>query len=70
VLLDVTPDHPQVRLLDKQIQDFKVELNNNLDNGLVVLESRLKQLSSESAEKLAKIYGLPQVESDLIALIK
>jgi hypothetical protein len=56
--------------LDKQIQDFKVELNNNLDNGLVVLEGRLKQLSSESAEKLAKIYGLPQVESDFNRLNK
>jgi tyrosine-protein kinase Etk/Wzc len=70
VLLDVTPDHPKVRLLDKQIQDFKEELNNNLDNGLVVLEGRLKQLSSESAEKLAKIYGLPQVESDFNRLNK
>jgi tyrosine-protein kinase Etk/Wzc len=70
VLLDVTPDHPKVRLLDKQIQDFKVELSNNLDNGLVVLEGRLKQFSSESAEKLAKIYGLPQVESDFNRLNK
>jgi uncharacterized protein involved in exopolysaccharide biosynthesis len=45
-------------------------LNNNLDNGLVVLDGRLKQLSSESAEKLAKIYGLPQVESDFNRLNK
>jgi tyrosine-protein kinase Etk/Wzc len=70
VLLDVTPDHPKVRLLDQQIQDFTTELGNNLDNALNVLDGRLKQLTSESAEKLAKIYGLPQVESDFNRLNK
>lgn len=69
-LLDVTTDHPRVRLLDQQIQDFTVELNNNLNNAIAIIDGKLKQLTSESGEKLEKMYGLPQVESGFNRLNK
>jgi tyrosine-protein kinase Etk/Wzc len=70
LLLDVTKDHPKVRLIDNQLEDAKIDLAKNIDNAVYGLETSLKQLSQEYGINQEKLYDLPKLEADLNRLKK
>lgn len=69
-LLDVTPEHPKVKLLDKQMADGRDELIRNLDNAIVALQAKLAGLNGEYSDGMNKLIEMPQLESEFNRLNK
>jgi tyrosine-protein kinase Etk/Wzc len=70
LLLDATPEHPQVRLLDKQIEEAKIRLNRNIDNDLAAIQEQYAQLKTEYQKYLDEIVRLPDLQSKYARLEK
>jgi tyrosine-protein kinase Etk/Wzc len=69
-LLDATPQHPSVRMIDKQIEEAKLRLNKNLDNSLVGLQTSLDILKSEYQKYMNEILRTPDLQNKFARLDK
>jgi capsular exopolysaccharide synthesis family protein len=69
-LLDVTPEHPKIKLLDKQMTDGRDELLRNVDNAIIALQSKLNGLNGEYSDGMGKLIEMPQLESEFNRLNK
>ncbi len=63
ILMDATPEHPQIRLIDRQIEDAKIRLNKNLDNSLDALRSEFVLLKEEYQKYLDELLRMPALQS-------
>ena len=69
-LLDVTPEHPQVRLIDRQIDEYKVRLNKNIDNAQSAIQDQYSLLKQEYQKYLDEIIRMPGLQSKYSRLEK
>ncbi len=63
MLLDATPEHPQVRLLDRQIDEYKIRLNKNIENAVVALQDQYSLLKQEYQKYLDEIIRMPGLQA-------
>lgn len=70
LLLDATPMHPTIRLIDKQIEESKIRLNKSLDNATETLKSNMDLLLSEYKKYMGDITKIPDLENKFSRLDK
>lgn len=70
LLLDATPMHPTIRLIDKQIEESKIRLNKSLDNATESLKANMKQLVDEYNKYMSEIMKIPDLENKFSRLDK
>ncbi|HWB64292.1 MAG TPA: polysaccharide biosynthesis tyrosine autokinase [Chitinophagales bacterium] len=63
LLLDATVEHPEIRLLDKQIEDQKIKLNKTIDNTITGLQDSKSLLRDEYQKYLDEISRMPELQS-------
>ena len=63
LLLDATVQHPQIRLIDRQIEDSKIRLNKNIDNALSTLQSQFALLKEEYQKYIDDMKRMPGLQS-------
>ena len=69
-LLDATPQHPSVRLIDRQIEDSKIRLNKNIDNALGALQNELSMMRQEYQKYMDELMRIPGLQSKYERLAK
>lgn len=70
LLLDATPLHPTVRLLDKQIEEAKIRLNKTLDNATATLKANMQILLDEYNKYTGELLRMPDLENKFARLDK
>lgn len=70
LLLDATPMHPTVRLIDKQIEESKIRLNKSLDNATATLKANMDLLLIEYKKYMAEIMKVPDLQNKFARLDK
>ncbi|MES2619876.1 MAG: polysaccharide biosynthesis tyrosine autokinase [Bacteroidota bacterium] len=70
LLLDATPQHPSIRLLDKEIDDLKGKLNQDVDNTLVELNTNFTLLRQEYGNYLYEWERIPGLKNKFDRLDK
>lgn len=70
LLLDATPMHPTVRLLDKQIEESKIRLNKSLDNAIAALKANLQLLLADYNKYSGEIMRIPDLQNKFARLDK
>lgn len=68
LLQRVSPDHPEVALINQQIEQVQNDLTNNLENILKRLDFSRKSVDAEYSKNLAKILSLPEKEAEYLRL--
>ena len=63
LLMDATPQHPQIRLIDRQIEDAKIRLNKNIDNAMDALQTEFVLLKQEYQKYLDELLRMPGLQS-------
>jgi capsular exopolysaccharide synthesis family protein len=69
-LLDVTSDHPKIKLLDQKIEDRQSELLRNIDNVLAATVEEAGKISSEYSVVASRLFKMPLLESEFNRLDK
>jgi len=70
LLMDATPQHPQIRLIDREIEDSKIRLNKNIDNALMALQDEFSLLKQQYQKYLDEILRIPGLQSKYERLAK
>lgn len=70
LLLDATPLHPTVRLLDRQIEEAKIRLNKTLDNAVATLKANMQLLLDEYNKYTGELLKMPDLENKFSRLDK
>lgn len=70
LLLDATPLHPTVRLIDKQIEEAKIKLNKTLDNAQSTLKANMQMLLDEYNKYTGELLKMPDLENKFARLDK
>jgi len=70
LLMDATPQHPQIRLIDRQFEDSKIRLNKNIDNAISALQTEFSLLKQEYQKYLDEILRMPGLQSKYERLAK
>ena len=70
MLLDATPQHPNVRMTDRQIEDTKTKLNKDVDNTINGLKTSLTLLRQEYRKYLDEIMRIPGLQNKFARLDK
>jgi len=70
LMLDATPQHPAIRLIDRQIEDSKIRLNKNIDNALSAVQEEFSILRQEYQKFLDDIMRMPSLQSKYDRLAK
>lgn len=68
LLLKVTPDHPEVLIIDEKIEQIKNDLVNNLENILRRLDFSVENVDQQYQQYLAQILELPEKEADYLRI--
>ncbi len=63
LLMDATPQHPQIRLIDRQIEDSKIRLNKNIDNAIDALQNEFVLLKQEYQKYMDELLRMPSLQS-------
>ena len=63
LLMDATPQHPQIRLIDKQIEESKIRLNKDIDAALRALQDEFALMKQQYQKYLDEIMRLPALQS-------
>ncbi len=70
LLLDATPQHPNVRLIDEQIEDLKIKLSDKINNAIDGLKTNLSLLRKEYQTYLYDLQQLPGLQNKFERLDK
>lgn len=68
LLQKVSADHPEVVILEVEIERVKSDLTNNLDNMLKRLDFSMEEVNSQYAKYLAKVLEMPEKEAEYTRL--
>lgn len=68
LLQKVSPDHPNVILINQKIEQVQNDLTNNLENILKRLEFSKETINEEYAKYLNQILSLPEKEAEYLRL--
>ena len=63
LLLDVTPQHPNIRMLDRQIETEKIKLNKSIDKGLTDMRAALARMTGDYQKYLDELARIPGLQS-------
>lgn len=63
LLMDATPQHPQIRLIDKQIEESKIRLTKDIDATLGTLQEEFILMKDQYQKYLDQLMRLPTLQS-------
>lgn len=64
VLRKATSEHPKVKLIEKEIEDVKFSLNQELSNNLKRLNFRISSVNEKYDKEFSRFFELPEKEAE------